>query len=194
MEFEPVIVAIAGPPGVGKTTLGRELSVRTNFEQFDNGAARHRHPELYPEEGEEFKHPLVRAMAMMATYGFNQFEGAKRLVEGVPVVFTATYAHSSYVNMLREMADYDERLRKLPEPALRIFELHGPIESLEERIKKRQEERNPWDDLFSVEYATYLWKSFLPVEGEGVTHINTGLSVEENIDQMLAVLEPFRKS
>src|SRR3989344_3804982 len=122
VEFRPCILSLAGPPLVGKTTLGNELARRTNIRFIEVDAQR----TLYPTDPEEtlngdFKDPLLRFTAILEAYQTSYHLATRWLRDGEPVMFAGTYSHRSYVNPLREYADYYGRLNKLTESALRIF-------------------------------------------------------------------------
>lgn len=189
VEFKPCIVALTGPPLSGKTALGLEVSHETNLRFIDINPERW----LFPQDGGEFRSPLVRSMAMAETYALAHFRAAQHLAVGEPVLLAATYSHGSYVNMLREFADLYRRVNALPEATLKIFVLQAPEESLAEREEARR--RMGDEKLFPyipLETAIDLRGRFVPIKGNDTVHINTGLPIEENVAQILAELAPFR--
>lgn len=191
VEFELCIVALAGPPLSGKTTLGNELSRRTNLRFIDINPERW----LFPQDGGEFQNPLLRSMAMTETYALAHFRAAQHLAIGEPVLLAATYSHGSYVNMLREFADLHRRVvTQSSEAALKIFVLQAPEASLAERLGSRRKMNDEkYFPYIPLETAIDLRRRFVPIEGNNIVHINTGLSLKENVAQILAELEPFRK-
>ncbi len=191
VEFKPCIVALAGPPYSGKTTLGLELSDRTNLNFIDINTGRW----LFSEGGGEFQNPLVRSMAMTESYALAHFRAAQHLTAGEPVLLAATYSHGSYVDMLRGFADLHQRINKLPEAVLKIFVLQAPEGSLEERGEARRGMNDEkYFPYIPLETAIDLRRRYIPIEGEDVVHVDTGLSIEENVAQVLAELKPFQKS
>lgn len=189
VEFNPCIVALAGPPFSGKSTLARELVRRTNMRSFDNNDTRW----LYGPAGEEFDRTLVRSAAMYETYGLTHFKAIEHLDRGTPVVVAGTYSHGDYVHMLRGIADLHRRLTEVDEPALRIFALEVSEESLKVRVKQRIAAGISFP-VIHLDYVRHLREVYVPIKGTDVTHINTGLSIDENIGQIIAALEPFRKA
>lgn len=195
VEFKPRIVALAGAPLSGKTTLGNELSSRTNLCFFETDEIRRQFPaQLYPNPKEErdfFRNPVRRFTAIAVAQAYANHLAAKVLERGKPVLLAATYSHPSYVNPLREFADLYRRVNQLAESALRIFVLEVPEECLiprvEERVRLRLE-----TTVNTVAHAMDLRRRFMPIEGDDIIHVNTGLPIEENITQILAELTPFR--
>lgn len=190
VEFNPCIVALAGPPYSGKTSTGQALESVTNFNFIDINNGRW----LFDQDGEEFKNPLVRSMAMTESYALAHYLAAQCLVKDEPVLLAATYSHHSYVNMLRAFADLNRRLTKSPESTLRIFVLNAPEDSYPRRCEER---RLRGDEKFfpyiPLERALELKKGFVPITGTDVVPIDTGLPLEETVKQILTELEPFRR-
>lgn len=191
VEFKPYTkVVFAGPPYSGKTTLGLEVSSRTNLKFVDINTVRW----LFQENGEEFPSSFVRSMAMAETYALAHFRAAQYLEGGEPVSLAATYSHPSYVNNFREFADLHRRKNELPDAATIIFVLHAPEESLPERGEARRRMNDEkYFPYISLETALDLRRRFVPIEGADVVPINTGLSLDENVAQVFAALEPFKK-
>lgn len=196
VEFKPCIVALAGPPLSGKTTLGGKLSEMTNLYFFDMDNVRRCFPvQLYPDPDKErdfFRNPVRRYAAILTAHAYAYYLASEVLENGEPVLLAATYSHPSYLNPLREFADLYRRVNQPAESALRIFVLEAPEESLASRVDQRVSLRDE-TTVNTVEHATDLRRRFGPIEGEDVCHVNTGLSIEENIDQILAALTVFRK-
>lgn len=180
VKFKPCIVAFAGPPLVGKTTLGQEFSKQTNFEYFDIDDARW---EIFPktERLPDFREDL----AMLTSYTFNHYRAAESLIKGVPVAVGATYSRKIYVELLRMFA-------RSSNYHLRILVLDAPEDVMEERIRIRAEEDNP-SVVKSIEVAQEVRDRFRPIVGDEVVNINTGLPIEENVAQILAELAPFKR-
>lgn len=179
VKFKPCIVAFAGPPLAGKTTLGQKLSKQTNFKYFDIDDARW---EIFPktERLPDFREDL----AMLASYTFNHCRAAESLIKGTPVAVGATYSREIYVELLRIFA-------RSSNYHLRIFVLDTPEEVMEERIKIRAEEDNP-SVVKSIEVVQEVRDRFKPIVGDEVVNINTGLTISECIDQILQILKPLR--
>lgn len=189
IEFRPCIVALAGPPLSGKTTIGTELSRRTNLTLFDVDQSGIDLEGLL-EPG--IKHPFVNSMRMAVKYTYNHYLAGLHLAEGKPVIVTATYSHHTYEYLLREiLTDTYQRLYQSPESLLRIFLLDAPVESLSLRIAERTD-KGSVSDVNTLEHATSLRRRFVPIEGDDVVKVNTALPIEANIDQILTVLGPFR--
>lgn len=190
-EFDPCTVVLAGPPYSGKTTLGLEVSRRTNLNFIDINSERW----LFPPEGGEFKKPLERAMAMTETYALAHFRAAEHLTAGQPVLLAATYSFGAYVDMVRRLAVFHGELNGLPKAALKIFVLQAPEESLAERSEARKKMNDEkYFPYIPLERAKVLRRDFASIEGEDIVHINTGLSIQENVAQVLTELKPFQKS
>lgn len=191
VEYNVCIMALAGPPFSGKTTLGKELSRRTNLNFFDVDENGVNLEELLQSE---IKHPFVTSMGMAVKYAYNQYLAGLHLAEGKPVIVAATYSHETYLYMLRTiLADTYRRMYKLPDSPLRIFNLYVSEEDLASRIAKRAEQGSN-STVNTLEHTIDLRRRFVPIEGDDVTQIDTGLSVEENIAQILAELKDFRKN
>lgn len=188
IEFNPCIVVLAGAPLSGKTTLGKELAGRTNFLFLD-----------IDEQGKKLD-PILSALPgtlantgrMMLKYGYLSSLAADGLTEGCPVLLAATFSHDSYVNYLRALADLDRRLNQSQESALRFFVLDAPEESLPSRVEERVKKGSD-SDVVTLDRAITLRERFVPIKGDGVVQINTGLPPEVNVTQILTELQPFRK-
>lgn len=195
VEFKPCIVALAGAPLSGKTTLGNELSRRTNLHFFDIDDIRSRFPaQLYPNPEEErdfFRNPVRRYTAIAVAQAYAYYLAAEVLEKGKPVLLAATYSHRSYANPLREFADLYRRVNHPDESVLRIFVLEVPVESLPQRVEDRIRSRID-TTVNTLEHAMDLRRRFMPIEGGNIVHINTGLPLEKNVAQVLAELAPFR--
>lgn len=180
VKFEPCVIAFAGPPLVGKSTLGRELSKKTNFEFFDVDDARW---QIFPrtERLPDFREDL----AMLSSYTFNHFQAAESLIKGIPVAVGATYSREIYILVLRMLADS----AGVP---LRIFVLEAPENVIEERIRKRTTEGNP-SVVNTIEFAREVRQRFRPIAGSEVTPIDTGLSIAKNMEQIMNILEPLSR-
>src|SRR5260221_61272 len=167
-ELKPCIVALAGHSFSGKTTLGGELSRVTNLRYFDVDAAR---LQLFPQK------PLFKdfrnTMSMTAAYAWNHYLASEHLITGEPIAVGATYSHSSYTSMLRDLS----RLSKAP---LTIFALNISEEALEERVKRRMEEGS-LSVVTSLEHVLDLRRRFVPLEGDDVVQIDTSLPLEQNV-------------
>ena len=188
IEYNPCIVVLLGPPFSGKSTMARELSLRTNIRVFDNNQTRW----LYAPAGEEFDRPLVRSMAMQETYGFTHFKAAEQLDRRRPVAIAATYSHKDYVNMLREFADFHRRLSGLEQPVLRIIALEVSEGNMEARVRQRLAEGISYPEI-PLEYALDLRRRYVPIAGDDVIHVSTDVSIDESIGRIIQALEPFRK-
>ncbi|MBI2593706.1 ATP-binding protein [Candidatus Daviesbacteria bacterium] len=180
-KFKPCIVAFAGPPLSGKSTLGGILSEKTNFKYFDIDEARWK---IFPRSGRLPN--FLEDLAMLASYTFNHHQAAKALLKGIPVAVGATYSRTIYVNLLRNFA----HSAQVP---LKIFVMDVSEKIVEERIKKRVDEGNS-SVIKSIEAAIEVKARFNPITGGEVTRINTGLSPEENLDQILKNLAPLKRS
>lgn len=188
VEFNPCIVALAGAPLSGKTTLGKELAGRTNFLFLDiDEQGKKLDPMLSTLPG-----PLANTGRMMAKYGYLNSLAANGLTEGRPVLLAATFSHDSYVNYLRALADLDRRLNQSQESALRFFVLDTPEESLPSRIEERVKKGSD-SDVVTLDRAIAIRERFVPIKGDDVVQINTGLPLEINVTQILTALQPFRK-
>lgn len=187
IEFKPFIAALAGPPLSGKTTLGLALAERTNLHFLD-----------IDEKGKEIESlleplsgPLANTGRMMAKYGYLFSLAANELTKHRPVLLAATFSHNSYVDYLGALADLHRRLNQSPESALRFFVLDAPVESLGSRVSERVE-RGSNSDILTLDRAIDLRERFIPIVGNDAVPVNTGLSIEENVNQILAYLEPFK--
>ncbi len=191
-ELGSVIVAVTGHPGVGKSTLGRELARLTNLKHLDiDEQAR----DLEPVLGEPpVANWFVNSMRMMSKYALIHSRAADSLALGDPVLLTATYSHETYVHALRTvLGDTYRRFAKLEETPLRIFELDAPEESLALRIAERRRAGSN-SDVLTLEHVMELRRRYIPIPGDDVIHINTGLPIQQNVEQILTALEPFRKT
>lgn len=188
VEFNPCIVVLAGAPLSGKTTLGKELAGRTNFLFLDiDEQGKKLDPMLSAQPG-----PLANTGRMMLKYGYLNSLAANGLTEGRPVLLAATFSHDSYVNYLRALADLDRRLNQSQESALRFFVLDTPEENLPSRIEERVKKGSD-SDVVTLDRAIAIRERFVPIKGDDVVQINTGLPLEINVTQILTELHPFRK-
>ncbi len=181
IEYEPGVIAIlAGHPGAGKTTLLLRLAKLTNFQAFDvNNARKH-----FPPQRGEFEDDATRSAAMTCAYAEMHFQAIEKLVEG-PVLLAGPYSYGRYVNMIRDLAD-------LAGIKPCFFVLKAPEESLAERVAQRESVNDPiFFPHISLERMILLRNTFVPITGERVYPIDTGLPIEKNIEQILAKLEPF---
>lgn len=191
IEFNPCIAVLAGPPYSGKTTLGLELSHRTNLQFVDINPGRW----LFPAEGVEYESPFLRSIAMTETYALAHFRAAEHLAAGKPVLLAATYSHGSYVNMLRGFADLHRRtITHSQEALLKIFVLQAPEKSLPERSESRMKMHDQkYFPYIPLEVAMDLRRRYVPIVGDDVVNVNTGLSVDQNVSQIIAELDVFSR-
>lgn len=193
INYEPVIVALAGPPLSGKTTLGNALSEKTNLNFLDIDRIR-RDQKLYPHGERDFSDTLTRYTAIQIAFAYAYHSAAKLLAKEDPVLLAATYSHKSYLDPLLEFADYYQRLNHFDESLLRIFVLEAPEASLAQRVEERILQRDSSNNTVNtVEIALELRRGFAQIKGKNVFHINTGLPIDENMSQILSTLEPLKR-
>lgn len=175
LHFSKCIVAIAGPPLVGKTTLGQALAKRSNFVYLDIDEAR----------WEIFKRterlPLqVERQAMRVSYEHNHNRAKKFLFQDKPVMLGATYSWEGYHQILKDLA-------KNADVPLRVFLLEASDEEIIRRVQARQFEGND-STVVTSEVALDLKTRYSVIEGVNLIKINSDLPVKENVERVLQTL------
>lgn len=188
-NYAPCIAVLAGPPLVGKTTLGKELAKRTNLIHLDideEGLA------LEGILGEQPRNWFENSMRMSVKYAHLHRLAGDHLIDGHPVLLTATYSHQTYEYALETvLGDTFRRFKSLIESPLQVFELDSPIENLAQRVTDRLIKGSS-SNVDSVEFARALRDKFVHLSSRDVIKINTGLPIEQNIEEILESLESFR--
>ncbi len=106
MEQKPLVIAIAGLPTTGKSTLGRALAERTGFHfiDIDVGPASC----AYPQEADFYRSPEARARKeaiMRVSYQVLYAAIEVNLKEGFSIIAAATFSRHTSQDALLEAAD-----------------------------------------------------------------------------------------
>jgi len=137
LEFKKCIVALIGPPLVGKSTLGTEISKESNFVYLDIDQIRQ---DLFNHPTEQRLAPDQEAFAMITSYQ-KIFELARNtLAKGEPVLLAATYSKKIGHEMLRQLA-------QISGSPLKVFLL---VNSNEDEIRSRLKLRAQGKSLSNI--------------------------------------------
>ena len=177
-HFTKCIVALTGPPLVGKTTLGQALAKRSDLVFLDVDDARwHIFPktERLPEEKER--------QAMLTSYEYNHERARRQLDQEKPVILGATYSRKGYHQMLRDLA-------KNASVPLRVFLLEASDEEIIRRVQARQFEGSD-STIVTAEAALEVKARYSAIVRVNLVKINSDLPVEENTEKVLQSLSDF---
>lgn len=183
-EFPTQIVALAGPPLMGKTTLGTELARRSNFKYLDIDEVRPHASGLIGYPSNQRLPGGLETILMFHCYTANHLRAGGLLSEGQPVAIGATYSHENYVSLLRTFA----QVMRVP---LTILLLDAPEELLEERIARRKEQGS-LSVVQTLVVAREIRARFRTIEGDDVHKVNTGLPLGQSIDEIFKVINSRR--
>lgn len=101
VEYQPLILVIAGAPLHGKTTLAAEMAKGSNLVRLDVDEAR---AELFPDAAGQMLSPDQERFIMLTSYQ-SVHEKARDLVKkGQPVVIAGAYTRPVYHEMLQDLA------------------------------------------------------------------------------------------
>lgn len=179
LEFGKCIVALAGPPLVGKSTLGRELAARSNLQFLDIDEGRWK---IFPRT--ERLPESLEGLAMITCYGYNHFRAGAFLIEGTPTIVAATYSRSLYRQMLTGLAD------SMQAP-LRVFLVDVPEDDLERRINTRIEQGNP-SAVKDVALAKRLRASYNPISEFEYVRVDTSLPIDYAVETVFNNIADLR--
>lgn len=203
IELQKCIVALAGPPLVGKSTLGKKLQDRTNLTYLDVDAARRQifipWEELTPDEqqsigtevdpkdylnGRSVLPPPWEAFAMINSYQKNHELARELLNNGRPVILGSSYSRDRYHDMLKNLA------LETASP-LKVFLLRASDASIKKRIDERIK-NGSLSNVTSFEHYLETKNRYQIMQDVDLTTIDTESPIEDNIAQILEALRNLR--
>lgn len=178
-RFSPCIIAFTGPGLVGKSTLGRALSERTNFIHFDVDDMRWRLFEKTSDQGYQHKLPdELERFAMLTSYQANHERARDAILEGNPVILSATYSREPYHEMLKWLRDQTQ-------VTLLVFLLEVSDEQAEIRLNERLNSES-LSNSRSLEDLLNMKNKQKPMEDVGLIRLNTGRSLGETLTDVFS--------
>ncbi len=189
IEFKKCIVALVGPPLVGKTAIGDELARISNFTFID--VDRVRIETFGPRSGmlEELPERFEMASSYVRAHnvaGYNNLKTSNAwsvLKEERPVILAATFSRKSWHLLLK-------RLAKETDSPLKVFYLQAPDTVIEQRIKER-EQTNPGLIRSFKEYLS-IRNRYRLIEGIDVIEIDTSQPFTQTVEQIIKSLDDLR--
>lgn len=178
-RFSPCIVVFTGPALVGKSTLGRALSERTNFMHFDVDDERWRLFEKTPDQGYQHKLPdKLERFAMLNSYQANHERARDAIREGNPVTLSAAYSGKPYHEMLKWLRDQTQ----VP---LLVFLLEVSDEQAKIRLNERLKSKS-LSNSRSLEEFLNMKSRQKPMEDVGLIRLDTGRSLDETLTDVFS--------
>ena len=176
LQFRKCIVALAGLPLTGKSTLGTELARRSNFIFLDVNDVRWN---VFPRRGKRLPDKQEQ-FAMQTSYQKNHERARDLLQQGKPVILTATYSRELYHQMLKSLA-------KKSDVPLKVFVLEASGKEIERRIKQRLKKDN-LSVVQSLEGFLEVKNRYALITNVDLTEIDATLSLKQNIKQIFQAL------
>lgn len=175
----PCIIALVGPPFMGKSTLGQAIAENSNAQLLDVDQSRW---EIFPRKGRLSN--IEEMFSLQTAYQKTHEKSRDSLLAGIPVVLTATYSRDLYHRMLKDLA------LKTASP-LRVFHLYASEAEILRRIEERTPDNNP-STTFTLEHFLDDQRRFTLIPDVDVTPINTDLPTEQNLVMIFQTLKDLQ--
>ncbi|MBI2327662.1 AAA family ATPase [Candidatus Curtissbacteria bacterium] len=180
--YRKFVLALAGLPLVGKTTLGKELENRSNLTLLESDEARW---EVFPEEMRGKILPaLQEAFAMRVAHQRNYEKARDLLLQEKPVILTGTFSRQIYHDMIKNLS------QRYSAPLKVIF-----LTCSDEEIKKRAQKKSADGTLSKEELlaAHYEVKNrYQIIQGVDLLEVNTEQLFNEYFSQVLNFISDLR--
>lgn len=185
IKFKPAIIVFTGAPGLGKSTLSRMLTEKTNRTSHDVDETRWSIFEKREDQGfgKEIPFPGSR-FAMLTSYQANHEQARDDIQAGKPTILSSTYSGEPYHEMLKQLqADTGVPMK--------VFYLDAPDDVIEARLQKRRESGGP-SNIQTLEQFLEVKNRMKKIEGVDITTIDTNKPEEETITEILSYLQELQ--
>lgn len=146
------LIIVTGPPGVGKSTIAKQISKKLNIKVFSNDKVRHL--KEFSEEYEKYRKANAQYPTRFRKKMYNQLIqlGMDEIFKGKSVILEATFSRDWQRNLAKRFAQ--KAKAKLVSIDVRIDQLS------EEKIIKRFTDRLKKDKKATLPKIYYLYKKY----------------------------------
>lgn len=181
LRYRKFVLALAGLPMVGKSTLGRELANRSNLVLLESDEARW---QIFLEDKGRILPKDKEALAMQLAHEKNTENAQVFLREGQPIILTGTFSRQYYHNLLKDLA----QLHSTP---LMIVLLTCSEDEIKRRLPKRSTAGVlSEEELFAAHQE--VQKRYETIQGTDLLIIDTEQPFEVYFNQVLNFISPLR--